>query len=163
TYLAGAVHRLAGGDITANLFAFKALSFASLLLAAFLVWAFLRRTQPRRASLGLFLVLWNPLALWESAGAGHNGLFSIAAVLLGPVEGFRARGDRRPAPSGVRRTGRGGREGAGRGGRLPNAIVGGDRLFLQRLRDALCRRPLPRLEGSRRARAQHLLHPSLLP
>jgi hypothetical protein len=81
-YLAGGLRHLAGADLMVNLLAFKLIELAALFCAGGIVWRYLRRHAPERATLGVFLLLWNPLALWETAGAGHNGIWAMAAVLL---------------------------------------------------------------------------------
>src|SRR5438874_71842 len=81
-YVAGALHTLSGSDLSANVIAFKALELGCLAILGALVAAYWWRTDRARVRPALFLVLWNPLMLWESAGAGHNSLPQLVAVLL---------------------------------------------------------------------------------
>jgi hypothetical protein len=74
--------------------AFKGLAALGFLLCGAAIWGALRRIAPEWRWLGLYLWLWNPLALWESAGAGHNdawmALFIVLAVwAFSPREGER--------------------------------------------------------------------------
>jgi hypothetical protein len=80
-YLAAATSRLAGDDLWANLILFKLLVILAYGVAAWLLWATLRRLRPDWAARGLLLFAWNPLVLFETAGNGHNDMVMIAALL----------------------------------------------------------------------------------
>jgi hypothetical protein len=91
--------RLAGespgaGPDRANLLrlmlAFKILGALGFLLCGAAIWGALGRIAPERRRLGLYLWLWNPLALWESAGAGHNEAWMALFIVLA-VWAFSAR------------------------------------------------------------------------
>jgi len=88
------------------LLAYKGLSAVGFLLCGAAIWLMLRRNAPEYRWLGLFLWLWNPLALWESLAAGHNDAWMAASIVL--AVGALARredGDRRhETPSGRRET-----------------------------------------------------------
>ena len=62
--------------------AFKALAAVGFLLCGAAIWGALGRIAPERRRLGLYLWLWNPLALWESAGAGHNDAWMALFIVL---------------------------------------------------------------------------------
>jgi hypothetical protein len=72
--------------------AYKGLAAVGFLFCGAAIWITLRRTAPEYRWLGLYLWLWNPLALWESLAAGHNdawmaGLIVLAVGLLTPKQG----------------------------------------------------------------------------
>jgi hypothetical protein len=46
------------------------------------IWGALGRIAPEQRWLGLYLWLWNPLALWESVAAGHNDAWMTAMIVL---------------------------------------------------------------------------------
>jgi hypothetical protein len=92
-------------DLLHLLLAYKGLSALGFLFCGAAIWQTLRRTAPEYRWLGLYLWLWNPLALWESIASGHNdawmaGLIVLAVGLVAPrrehQEGRRA-GDRQTA------------------------------------------------------------------
>jgi hypothetical protein len=62
--------------------AFKGLAAVGFLLCGAAIWGALGRIAPERRQLGLYLWLWNPLALWESAGAGHNDAWMALFIVL---------------------------------------------------------------------------------
>lgn len=62
--------------------AYKALGAAGFLACGAMIWAALGRMAPERRWLGLYLWLWNPLALWESVVAGHNDAWMAALIVL---------------------------------------------------------------------------------
>jgi hypothetical protein len=70
--------------------AFKGLAALGFLLCGAAIWGALGRIAPERRRLGLYLWLWNPLALWESAGAGHNDAWMALCIVLA-VWAFSAR------------------------------------------------------------------------
>ena len=79
--------------------AYKGLSALGFLGCGAAIWVTLRRTAFEWRWLGLYLWLWNPLALWESLAAGHNDawmamLIVLAVGLLVPRPGDQA--TRRP-------------------------------------------------------------------
>ncbi len=78
--LAGGIARLAGDGIVANVLAFKLLNGLFLALSIGLVALILRRVAPERALAGVVLLAWNPVALYESIGNGHNDI--VMAVWL---------------------------------------------------------------------------------
>jgi Helix-turn-helix len=66
---------------TTNVIAFKLLSSAAYALSALFIALTLRRTAPRRVLIGLYLWLWNPLAVYMTAATGHNDAVMIACML----------------------------------------------------------------------------------
>src|SRR5262249_22973857 len=70
------------GDLLRLMLAFKGLGAVGFLLCGAAIWGALGKLAPLRRELGLFLWLWNPLALWESAGAGHNDVWMALCIVL---------------------------------------------------------------------------------
>jgi alpha-1,6-mannosyltransferase len=70
--LAAGVARLAGDGIMANVIAFKLVGVLFLGATMALVGAIVHRTHPDHALRGVLLLGWNPVALMEVAGQGHN-------------------------------------------------------------------------------------------
>ena len=66
----------------ANSYIFKSLALLSHLINCVLIWAFLGKLAPARRLGGTMLYAWNPLALLELAGNGHNEGFLICFLLL---------------------------------------------------------------------------------
>ena len=66
----------------ANSYIFKSLALLSHLINCVLIWAFLGKLAPARRLGGTILYAWNPLALMELAGNGHNEGFLICFLLL---------------------------------------------------------------------------------
>src|SRR5262249_31156188 len=64
------------------LLAYKGLAALGFLLCAAAIWGALGRVAPRWRLLGLYLWLWNPLALWESVVAGHNDAWMALLIVL---------------------------------------------------------------------------------
>src|SRR5262249_11297231 len=69
-------------DLLHLMLAFKGLGAVGFLLCGAAIWGALGQIAPERRVLGLFLWLWNPLALWESAGAGHNDAWMALCIVL---------------------------------------------------------------------------------
>jgi hypothetical protein len=61
---------------------YKALSALGFLGCGAAIWFTLRRTAFEWRWLGLYLWLWNPLALWESLAAGHNDAWMAMLIVL---------------------------------------------------------------------------------
>ena len=80
--LAGVTARLSGDGIVTNILAFKILPGIFHLTSVAVVVAFLRRVNPQYALSGALLLGWNPLALYETWGNGHNDIAMIFWVLL---------------------------------------------------------------------------------
>jgi hypothetical protein len=74
--------RLVGGDLLRHLLALKAIAFLSHLGCAGLVALILRRLKPEWALAGTLALAWNPLALLELAGNGHNDGLMVLFLLL---------------------------------------------------------------------------------
>jgi len=66
----------------ANSYIFKSLALLSHLINCVLIWAILTNVAPARRVGGTILYAWNPLALIELAGNGHNEGFLICFLLL---------------------------------------------------------------------------------
>jgi hypothetical protein len=64
------------------MFAYKALGALGYLLCGAAVFATLCVSRPQYAWLGLYLWLWNPLALWESVAAGHNDAWMALLIVM---------------------------------------------------------------------------------
>ena len=62
--------------------AYKGLAALGFLSCGAAIWLVLRRSAPEWRWLGLYLWLWNPLALWESLAAGHNDAWMAALIVL---------------------------------------------------------------------------------
>ncbi len=73
---------LAGNNVLATVLAFKGLVVASYLGNGGLIYLWLRRERPAFIWPGLTLYLWNPLAVIEVAGNGHNDPLMMTGVLL---------------------------------------------------------------------------------
>jgi hypothetical protein len=85
--LAGETHTpafswLRDAQLLRLMLAFKALSTLGFVLCGAAIWAALGRLAPAYRRLGLYLWLWNPLVLWESAGAGHNDAWMALCIVL---------------------------------------------------------------------------------
>jgi hypothetical protein len=74
--------RLAGGDLLRHLLALKAIAFLSHLGNVGLTALILRRIKPDWALAGTLALAWNPLALLELAGNGHNDGLMVLFLLL---------------------------------------------------------------------------------
>lgn len=62
--------------------AYKGLAALGFLLCGAAIWLALGRAAPRWRLAGLYLWLWNPLALWESIAAGHNDAWMALLIVL---------------------------------------------------------------------------------
>lgn len=62
--------------------AYKELSALGFLGCGAAIWVTLRRTAFKWRWVGLYLWLWNPLALWESLAAGHNDAWMAMLIVL---------------------------------------------------------------------------------
>jgi hypothetical protein len=84
--LAGLTARLAGNGIIANIIAFKLLPGFFLAASGVVVADFLREAAPERALVGVWLLIMNPIVLYETLGNGHNDIamtfWIIAAVWM---------------------------------------------------------------------------------
>lgn len=82
-WIAAITARIAGDNLTANVVAFKLVAMAGYALTGVLVWLTLRHLAPRRALVGAFIWLWNPLAVLMVGCAAHNDAVMTTFVLLG--------------------------------------------------------------------------------
>jgi hypothetical protein len=62
--------------------AYKAMATTGFLLCGGALWLALRHGAPEQRWLGLYLWLWNPLALWETVAAGHNDAWMALLIVL---------------------------------------------------------------------------------
>jgi len=62
------------------LFGYKALAILGYLLCAGVIWRALGNAGPKHQWVGLYLWMWNPLVLWETAAAGHNDAWMALCV-----------------------------------------------------------------------------------
>ncbi|HYN89548.1 MAG TPA: hypothetical protein VER55_13520, partial [Ardenticatenaceae bacterium] len=76
------VERL-GGALWLYVGAYKMAALAFHLVSAVLIWQILGRWKPQQQLAGTLLYAWNPLALIEFAGSGHNDPLMISLILLG--------------------------------------------------------------------------------
>lgn len=76
------------------IFAYKVLAALGFLLCGAAIWVALRRADPRQRWLGLYLWLWNPLALWETVGAAHNDVWMALFIVLAATALSARQGDR---------------------------------------------------------------------
>jgi hypothetical protein len=72
----------AGAAPPATLLLFKGVALLAHLTSCVLVWAILDKIAPARRLLGTLLYAWNPLALIELAGSGHNEGVLLILLLL---------------------------------------------------------------------------------
>ena len=81
-YLA-AIPTLIGGDEAMRVaLGMKALSLTALMGSVVLVYKIAEQVRPGSGVAAAYLLGWNPLVLWASAGAGHNDIVMMALVLL---------------------------------------------------------------------------------
>lgn len=78
----GAAQPQGTAGLLALLLAYKALAVAGFLACGAAIWFALRGAAPHHRQLGAYLWLWNPLALWETAGAGHNDAWMALAIVV---------------------------------------------------------------------------------
>ena len=71
-----------GNSPTSTLLLFKGLTLLSHLVNCLLIWAILGKIAPARRLPGTLLYAWNPLALVELAGNGHNDGMLICLLLV---------------------------------------------------------------------------------
>jgi alpha-1,6-mannosyltransferase len=69
-------------QLLALMFAYKSLAVLGFLLCGAAIWLALGRAAPEQRRLGLYLWLWNPLALWETVGAAHNDAWMALCIVL---------------------------------------------------------------------------------
>jgi hypothetical protein len=65
-----------------SLLLFKGLALLGHLISSVLIWGILSEIAPSRRILGTLLYAWNPLAIIELAGSGHNEGFFLVLLLL---------------------------------------------------------------------------------
>jgi Gpi18-like mannosyltransferase len=74
------VQVIGSSDRTLNVIGFKLLNTVGYGLCAVLIALTLRRLAPRRALVGVYLWLWNPLVVYMSSGTGHNDVVMTACL-----------------------------------------------------------------------------------
>lgn len=93
--MAAGLARLAASDLWTGILLMKAQALLSLALVsaltAWLVWQ--RRRSPLAVQQALFLLLWNPLLLFDIAGNAHNDLWMVLGLLLAVALAERRRFD----------------------------------------------------------------------
>lgn len=72
----------AGGGVWLYVLAYKLVALAAHAGAAALVWGTLGRWKPEQQLFGTLLYAWNPVALIEFTGSGHNDVLLVFLVLL---------------------------------------------------------------------------------
>lgn len=80
--LAGLTARLAGNGIITNVIAFKLLTGIFYLASVAVIGLFIYRTTPDKALPGILILGWNPVALYEIWGNGHNDMAMVFWVIL---------------------------------------------------------------------------------
>ena len=80
--LAGLASRLANDDRTTNVITFKLLAVIGYGLASLFIGLALIRIAPRRLLGGLYLLMWNPLLIYMTAGIGHHDALVAATIAL---------------------------------------------------------------------------------
>ena len=75
--------QVAGNSIIANVLVFKLVSIIAYAATAGVTALTLQRIAPERALLGVTLFAWNPLAIYVTAGTGHNDAVMMFFVALG--------------------------------------------------------------------------------
>ncbi len=80
--LAGLVTRLAGNGLLANVIAFKLVLGAFWAGSTVLIALIMRHLAPDRALAAVVLFAWNPIALYETIGQGHNDIVLVFWMLL---------------------------------------------------------------------------------
>jgi hypothetical protein len=82
------------------LLAYKLLGVLGFLLCGGAIWWVLGLIAPAQRLAGLYLWLWNPLAVWELAGAGHNdGWMLLPMILAVGMVAMVARRGAKPMPA----------------------------------------------------------------
>ena len=89
--IAAPITALAGDNLTAALFGFKALAALAVIAGAILI-GLICRAAGLPAAAGVLLYLWNPLVLWEGVGNGHNDVVMLVP-LLGALLAWQTRRD----------------------------------------------------------------------
>ncbi|MCW5849787.1 MAG: hypothetical protein KIT87_06865 [Anaerolineae bacterium] len=82
THLSALLARLAGDSLIQNVLLFKGAMVLFYGLTALCVYLILKRTRPELAWVGVYLVWWNPLVQFNTAGDGHNDITMLAVVML---------------------------------------------------------------------------------
>jgi hypothetical protein len=80
--LAQVVASRSGGQLLANVVAFKLLAGAFWMGSIGLAAILLRRFKPRNALAGVYLLAWNPIVLYATWGNGHNEMAVVFWILL---------------------------------------------------------------------------------
>ncbi len=80
-FLGGLAARLAGSGVIANVIAFKLLVGLFFCASLALIAGVLRRVAPTQALAGVLALAWNPLALYETFGNGHNDIVMLFWIL----------------------------------------------------------------------------------
>ncbi|MBV8695960.1 MAG: hypothetical protein JO125_05870 [Chloroflexi bacterium] len=70
------------GNTVMTLLLFKGVELIAHLLNCLLIWAILGKVTPSRSLVGTLLYAWNPLAMIELAGSGHNEGILLSFLLL---------------------------------------------------------------------------------
>lgn len=78
----GGLSALAGDAVFATVFTYKAAVVALHALTTGALWLLLRRSRPELATWGAVFYSWNPLVLFETAGAAHNEVMAALFVAL---------------------------------------------------------------------------------
>ncbi|MFN8471935.1 MAG: hypothetical protein U0822_07045 [Anaerolineae bacterium] len=80
--LSGVLARLGGDSILRTVIIFKLAMILSYAGCLVLVYLILRRTRPALVWAGVYVMAWNPLVIFNTAGDGHNDIMMIFLVLL---------------------------------------------------------------------------------
>lgn len=79
---AGAAAWLAGNGVISNVIAFKLVGGIFWALSGVAAASLLKRAAPERTMSGVWLLLWNPLVLYETFGHGHNDWAMVFWIIL---------------------------------------------------------------------------------
>ena len=91
TLICAGLTRITGDNVGLTVLAFRLLAVLSALGIAVLIWWTLRRLDPKRATQGLVLFLWNPLMILETGLSAHNDVVMLSFVLVGVVLHLKGR------------------------------------------------------------------------
>lgn len=80
-----------GGGLWRYMLAYKLVMLAAHLLNSLLIWSILGAWKPWQQGWGTLIYAWNPVALIEFAGSGHNDVLMIGLILLAVFLAQRAR------------------------------------------------------------------------
>jgi alpha-1,6-mannosyltransferase len=87
----------APAQLLTMIFAYKILAALGFLFCGAAIWWVAGRVAPAQRWLGVYIWLWNPLALWETVGAAHNDVWMAVFIVLAAGALGVKRGDKETA------------------------------------------------------------------